>query len=373
MFRNSLYLGRILGIPVRIHISWLIIFILITVSLAADYFPQEHPSWSLQLDWVVGILTSFLFFASVLLHELAHSVVAVKQGSPVHDIVLFIFGGVSELSEEPKSPAKEFVMALAGPLTSFAIGILFGILWLITRASIEPVAAISKYLAYINILLGAFNLIPGFPLDGGRVLRAILWGLKGNLSQATRWASAVGQGVAFLFIFAGIWLVFAGHWINGLWIAFIGWFLDNAAMSSYRQVALQSMVAGHTVREAMSTDYPELQANVTLEELVLKHVLGSGRRAFPIKRENQLVGLLTLHNIRMIPRERWQTATVEQAMIPIDQVKTISPNSDLWQALQEMTSEGVNQLLVTENGNMVGILARDNILTFIRTLAELGM
>jgi Zn-dependent protease len=249
MLRNSIRIARIGGISINIHISWILIFILVTWTLAAGYFPQNYPHWSRPLSWSVGVITSILFFVSVLLHELAHSFVARARGLPVHDITLFIFGGVSQLEEEPQTAATEFIMALVGPLTSIVLGGAFGALSVAASGVSEPLAALGMYLGGINVVLGLFNLIPGFPLDGGRVLRSVLWQATGSLQRATRWASLVGQAVAYLFILAGIWRIFTGDWVGGLWIAFIGWFLDNAASSSYRQLTVRNLLVGHKVRE----------------------------------------------------------------------------------------------------------------------------
>ena len=371
MFKSSFRLGRILGIPIEVHVSWLLAFILFTVSFTFTF--RQAYSWSTPLTWVVGLATSLLFFVSVLLHELAHSVYARSKGIPVRNITLFIFGGVSQITEEPKTADTEFAMAFAGPLTSFVLAALFGILSLITQTVSEPIAALSGTLAYINALLGAFNLIPGFPLDGGRVFRSILWGLGQNLERATRWASLLGQGIAYLMIIIGIWQFFSGNTLNGLWLAFIGWFLDNAAQSSYQQVAMQRLLAGHTVREIMNQDCTALAPNLTLAELVNEHILATGRRCFPVVEGDALQGLLTIHNVKQVPREQWATTMVREAMIPADKLKTVTPGQGLWPALQEMTEEGVNQLPVMENRRLVGVLARDNVLSFIRTRAELGV
>ncbi|MBI5956965.1 MAG: site-2 protease family protein [Chloroflexi bacterium] len=373
MTKSSFSLGRILGIPVAVHVSWLVIFVLITWSLGGSYFPHQYPDWPPALAWVVGLATSLLFFVSVLVHELAHSAVARARGLPVRGIVLFIFGGVSEITEEPRTAGMEFTMALVGPLSSFILAGLFAVLWLAAGPVSQPLAAFSLYLASINALLGAFNLIPGFPLDGGRVLRAILWGISRNLEEATRWASLAGQGVAYLFILIGVWQVFGGNWLNGLWIAFIGWFLDNAAQTSYRQVAVQRLLTGHAVQEIMSQDCEPLPPRLTLEELVHEHVLATGRRCYPVIEGEQVRGLLTIHNIKTVPRERWGTTVVEEVMTPLEKLKTVGPNQGLWSALEEMTAEGVNQLPVMEGHRLLGILARDSVLTFIRTRAELGV
>jgi len=371
MFKSTFRLGQILGIPIEVHVSWILAFILFTVSFTFTF--RQAYNWPTSLTWVVGLATSLLLFVSVLLHELAHSVYARSKEIPVRNITLFIFGGVSQITEEPKTANTEFAMAFAGPLTSFVLAALFWILSLVTQKASEPITALSRYLAVTNAGLGAFNLIPGFPLDGGRVFRSILWSLGQNLERATRWASLVGQGIAYLMIIIGIWQFFSGNAGNGLWLVFIGWFLDNAAQSSYQQVATQRLLAGHTVQEIMNRDCTALSPNLALDSLVNDHILATGRRCFPVVEGDALQGLLTIHNVKQVPREQWATTTVREAMIPADKLKTVPPDKGLWLALQEMTADGVNQLPVMENRRLVGLLARDNVLSFIRTRAELGV
>lgn len=373
MLRNSIRIARIGGISINIHVSWILIFILVTWTLAASYFPQNYPHWSPPLSWSMGVITSILFFVSVLLHELAHSFVARARGLPVHDITLFIFGGVSQLEEEPQTAATEFIMALVGPLTSIVLGVCFGAMWLTASGVNEPLAALGMYLGGINVWLGLFNLIPGFPLDGGRVLRSILWQATGNLQRATRWASLVGQAVAYLFILAGIWRIFTGDWVSGLWIAFIGWFLDNAASSSYRQLTVRNLLAGHKVREAMSRDCLEVSPDLTLESIVNEHVLPTGTRCFPVVEGGVVRGLVTLHNIKGVSQDRWASTTVRQVMTPADGLKKVGPEEELWAAMQNMTEDGVNQLPVMDDGHLLGMLGRDNIVSFIRVRGELGI
>jgi Zn-dependent protease/predicted transcriptional regulator len=373
MFKNAMRIASIGGISINIHVSWILIFVLVTWSLAAGYFPQNYPDWSTTLSWTVGLVTSILFFVSVLLHELAHSFVARARGLPVHDITLFIFGGVSQLEEEPQTAGTEFVMALVGPLTSIALGVAFGALWLAARPVSEPLSALGFYLAGINILLAVFNLIPGFPLDGGRVLRSILWQASGNLQRSTRWASLVGQGVAYLFILAGIWQIFTGDWVGGLWIAFIGWFLDNAASSSYRQLTVRNLLAGHKVKEVMSRECLEVNPDTTLDELINGHMLPRGTRCFPVVEGGLVKGLVTLHNIKGVSQDRWSSTSVSQVMTPFDGLKRVGPDEELWAAMRNMTEEGVNQLPVMDDGQLLGMLGRDNIVSFIKIKGELGI
>jgi Zn-dependent protease len=231
MLRSGIPIGKVFGISLKLHYSWFFIFALVTWALAGSYFPSTYPSWSLSARIIAGVITSFLFFGSVLAHELMHSIVSQRQGIPVQSITLFIFGGVSQITEEPKQPKDEFRMAIAGPLTSLLIGgILFGVYfaWHGTDSfPVQFITAIAYWLGYINLVLGVFNLIPGFPLDGGRVFRSLLWWRSGNLRSATKVASNIGRIVGFLFIFVGIWLIFTGNWINGIWLALIGWFFGK--------------------------------------------------------------------------------------------------------------------------------------------------
>ncbi len=373
MLRNSIRIASIGGISINIDASWILIFILVTWTLAGGYFPQEHPDWSPVLYWTVGLITSLLFFGSVLAHELAHSFVARARGLPVGDITLFIFGGVAQLGEEPETPATEFVMALVGPLTSIVLGILFGAVSLLARGVSEPLAALTGYLALVNVILGFFNLIPGFPLDGGRVLRSILWQGTGSLQKSTRWASLAGQVVAYLFILWGIWRIFGGDWVGGLWTALIGWFLENAARTSYRQLTVRNLLAGHKVSEVMSRECLEVGASLTLDELVNEHLLPSGARCFPVVEGGLVRGLLTLHNIKGVPQDQWGFTTVGQVMTPLQELQRVRPDEELWTAMQNMTTDGVNQLPVMDDGRLLGMLGRDNIVSFIKIKGELGV
>ena len=371
---RSIPLGRILGIPLGLDYSWFLIFALVTWSLAGSYFPEQYPGWGTELYWVIGLATSLLFFASVLLHELGHSVIALRNGIPVRSITLFIFGGVAQIGREPGSPGVEFRVAIAGPIVSFALAGMFGALgWF--AASFAPLAALATYLAYINGSLGLFNLIPGFPLDGGRVFRAIVWRVTRSFRRATEIAGAAGNLFAWLFIFWGVWQMFSGNFAGGLWIAFIGWFLQNAATASVQQMTLTRLLTGHTVGEIMTRDCTTLTPEVTLEQLVHDHILTTGRRCFPVARAGRVEGLLTLHQVNKIPRDRWATTTVEQAMTPLAQLRIAHSSDGLWKAMQEMTADGVNQLPVINpvNGELAGVLSRDNVLTFVQTLAEVGV
>lgn len=371
MNRSTIPLGRILGIPIGLDYSWFLIFALLTWSLATSYYPAEFKHWPVAQYWIVGAATAILMFVSVLLHELGHSVLAMRYKIPVRSITLFIFGGVAQIGTEPPSALAEFWIALAGPATSFALAILFGLLQPIVGA-LAPLLALAKYLAYINGSLALFNLIPGFPLDGGRVFRAIVWGITHSLRRATLVAAKLGRFIAYLFILVGVWQMFTGHFGNGLWIAFIGWFLESAAASQLQQQTIHDLLAGHRVSGAMRRDYTAVSPGATLEQLVNEHILGSGRRSLVVEQNDRVAGLLTLHHVKAIPRADWSTTTAAQAMIPVGQMKRIRPDAELVDALGEMDRDGVNQLPVMVGDQIQGVLGRDDVISMLRTLTEFG-
>jgi Zn-dependent protease len=369
--KQHLSIGKIFNIPIGVDLSWFLILALITWSLAVSYFPQEYANWPVLEYWIVGAVTAVIFFICVLLHELGHSVVAIHNKLPVRSITLFIFGGISEITSEPPSAAAEFWIAIAGPLTSFALAAFFAILQIFVTG-IAPLLALLRYLAYINGILGLFNLIPGFPLDGGRVFRAIVWGITHNLQRATVIAANVGRAIAFLFILFGFWQIAIGNLFNGIWIAFIGWFLESAANSQLSQQRLHSLLAGHTVAQAMSRNFATVPATITLQQIADEHILGSGQRFFVVESADLPVGLLTIAGLNKIPRSSWATTTAAQAMTPIDQFHKLRSDTDLVEALDEMNMDKINQLPVMNDGQFEGILSEENIVRFMRTLQELN-
>jgi Zn-dependent protease/predicted transcriptional regulator len=371
MTRQTIPVGQILGIPVGLDYSWFLIFALLTWMLAGSYFPAEFGNWPLWLYWVTGAVTAVLFFVSVLLHELGHSVIALRYKIPVRSITLFIFGGVAQIGAEPPSPRSEFYIALAGPAVSLALGVLFSVMKPFV-AAVEPLWGLAKYLAYINFALAFFNLIPGFPLDGGRVFRAVVWAVTRNLRRATLTAASVGRFFGFLFILLGVWQVLTGNLGGGLWVAFIGWFLDGSASAQIQQVTFQGALAGHTVSQAMSTTCASVPEDLTLQQLVDEHILTSGRRCFLVNRGEDTLGLMTLHRIKEVARGHWAETTAAQVMLPLGELKRIAPDTDLWAALQMMDRDGVNQLPVMTGHHVVGMLSREDVVTFLRTVRELG-
>lgn len=391
--RGGIRIARIFGINIRIDWSWLLIFVLITWNLSA-VFANTHPDWGAWLTWGIAIIAAILFFSSVLLHELAHSLVAKARGMPVRSIRLFLFGGVSNIEREPPSPGAEFVMALVGPLTSIALGL---VLVLIAGAGAAPMGdAVSDpsqvvaemnpgttllaWLGSINILLGLFNLIPGFPLDGGRVVRSIFWAITDNLRQATRWASWLGQGIAWLMIFAGIAMVFGvqipifGQGLTGgLWLAFIGWFLNSSAVASYRQVVVQDILEDVPVARMMRSNPPTVSPGISVDELVNDGIMGTDDHAFPVVSEGRLVGLVTLEDVRAIPRTSWGNTTVRQIMTPAEQLVSVTPEADATEAMTKLQRRDVRQLPVMQNGSITGLLRRRDIVRWLQLHSEVGI
>ncbi len=370
---GSLNLGKIAGISIYINVSWFIILVLLTWSLATGWFPIFYPGWTATTYWVISLVSALLLFVSVLLHELAHSLVARARGLSVKNITLFIFGGVSNIEQEPTSPGVEFQMAVVGPVVSLLIGLLAYLLQLPFGGSKSPIVAILAYLAVTNVLLGIFNLIPGFPLDGGRVLRSIIWKVTGSLQRATRIVTIVGQIIAYLFILWGIWQFFGGNILNGIWIGFIGWFLLSAAQSANSQVMLQSMFRGVTVSDVMNTNLVTVPANISLQRLVDEYFLPGGLRSALVMQADQLAGLITLSDIRHVPRDQWAQVPVGHAMIPLERLHVVSPQQSLNDVLPLMAGRDVNQLPVVQNGRLVGILSRDAIVRFLEVRRGLGL
>jgi Zn-dependent protease len=371
MIGQSIKLATIRGIAVGIHYSWLIIFVLITLSLSTR-FAAQHPHWSQAEHYAVGILTSLLFFASILIHELAHSFVALAKGIPVRAITLFVFGGVAQMGREPDRPMTEFQIAVAGPLASFALAAGFQAVHLLVGDAAERVAALSGWLASINLVLGLFNLVPGFPLDGGRIFRALIWQITGSLAKATRMAARTGQGVAYAFIILGIWTGFVVNWFSGLWLVFIGWFLLNAAQESVLQVTVRSTLSGLVAEDIMARDCPTVPGSMSLAELVEEHVLRTGRRCFVVSENGGLDGLVTLHQIKTIPRTAWEATPVRAAMTPTAGLRTVSPDTPVLEVLGEMERSDINQIPVTKGGRLLGMLTRDHLLRVLYVQMELG-
>jgi Zn-dependent protease/predicted transcriptional regulator len=379
-------LFRIAGLDIHVDWSLLIIFALITASLALGVFPAWHPDWEPGVTWLTAVVAAFLFFASVLLHELSHALVGRRHGVEIRRITLFVFGGMAHMEREPDKWRAELWMAAVGPLTSFALGALF-LLWaalFVDRDQVDPqlpqtllghlgpFPTLLLWLGQVNILLALFNLVPGFPLDGGRVLRAILWASTGSLRRATQWAAAVGQGFAGFLIACGLLMmlgfslpVFGTGTLGGLWLAFIGWFLYSAALMSYRQLLTRESLEGIPVSRLMWTGFQPASPRISLQALIEAHLLRSGQRMVPVVEDGRFLGLVCLQDVKRVAQDARTTTPVAKVMTPLARLRTVARGTDAFEALSIMGGERVNQLPVMEGERLVGLVRREDVLNWL--------
>jgi Zn-dependent protease/CBS domain-containing protein len=387
--RGSLKIGRISGIDIGIHYSWILAFGLFIWIFARGTFPQAFPEWSLSTYWSAGVIMSIMIFVSVLIHELCHSLVARSRGLKVSSIVFFVFGGVSNIEKEPEKASVEFVMSVAGPLSSLVLAILFIALsyWLYYPGNIfkpvglvSPVIGVLYYIGWVNLLLGVFNIIPGFPLDGGRVLRSIIWGITRNLHRATMIAGNVGRAFGWILIILGvlslfninIW-IFQGGLINGIWLIFIGWFLTSAADNVMKETTLQQELAGVKVKEVMDRS-PECVAPATSVEIVVNDsFIQRGRRAVPVCLDDKLLGIATLFDVKKIAQDKWFNTPIQEVMTR-SPLFSVNLEDDLNGALKILAQNGLNQIAVMDiSGHLVGLLSRADVIRYLQTRQELGV
>jgi len=387
---KGIRIAKLFGIDIEIDWSWLLILLLVIWNLSTT-FSQVHPDWSMIFTVTMGIIAALLFFLSVLLHELAHSLVAKSQGLPVNRITLFLFGGVSNIREEPKSPGNEFAMAILGPVTSIVIG--FALL-LLSGIGLQPqnlrhidpmeflqglstFRTLAVWLGTINVILGVFNLIPGFPLDGGRVLRSIIWAITDNLRQATRWASYVGQAIAWLMITGGIAMIFGIRipffgegLVNGVWLIFIGWFLNNAANRSYQQLVIKDVLEDVPVRQMTKRNPPTVSPDISIETLIENHIMQTDDHAFPVIRDGELIGIVCLDDVRRVSASERATKTVSDIMTPKSDLVTISPDDPANDALNEISKRSIRQLVVLQDGKLFGLVRRRDIVRYLQLQSD---
>jgi len=383
---NGIRLGRIAGIVVIADWSLLFIFALIAFGLATGIFPAWHPDWPAATVWGTALAAAALFLASVLVHELSHALVGRLGGIQVRRITLFMLGGIAHMEHEPPTWRSEVAMAAIGPVTSLALG--FAFLWLAgvvagpleldaerpgdALAALSPLATLLLWLGPVNILLGVFNLVPGFPLDGGRVLRALLWGATGSLRKATRWASSAGQVFAWLLIGTGVLMllgysfpVLGGGLFGGLWLMLIGWFLSNAALVSYRQLLVKQTLEEVPVGRIMQTRLARVDPELSVARLVEEHMMASGQRVLPVERAGRFLGLVSLTDLQKSERRAWERMTAAEIMTPLERLACVAPDADAGEALDELARRGVNQLPVLEHGRLVGLLRREDVLKWL--------
>jgi Zn-dependent protease/CBS domain-containing protein len=360
--KGSWKIMTIMEIPIRVHFSWLIVFGLLTWLLSSRYFPQVTPDLPFVSYWISGFLAALLLFASVAFHELAHSYVAKKYKLTIESITLFIFGGVAQLKGDPPHPKAEFWIAIAGPFSSFLLAAFFFILTINTAGGTK---ALFAYVAQINLILGAFNLIPGFPMDGGRVLRSALWGKKKDYFYATQKASSIGRGIALFFIFFGLFSIFTGV-PGGLWLMFIGWFLYSAAQASYQQATLQETLSGIKVKDIMVKEMQTIDPSISLDKAVNEYFLRYGYGGFPVIDDGKFLGILTLKEVKNVPREDWGRVNVSAVFLPHDKKWEILPDADVIKALELMIKEDKGRIVVTENDRIMGLITRNGIAQYVQ-------
>jgi Zn-dependent protease/predicted transcriptional regulator len=374
MFGKRISLFKLLGFEVRIDLSWVIIAVLIVWSLSKGLFPLYFKDLSAGAYWIMGITGAVGLFLSIIFHELSHSLVARRYGMPMKGITLFIFGGVAEMSDEPTSAKGEFFMAIVGPVSSVIAGLAFYALHSFGKSLGLPSAVngVLSYISWINFLLAAFNLMPAFPLDGGRVLRSILWGLKKNIRWATRVSSSIGTVFGILLIVLGfVRVVFQGDFVGGMWWFLIGMFLQSAARASYQQLLTRRALEGEPVRRFMESNPVTVAPSTSIEELVEDYIYKHHYKMFPVVDAGKLSGCITTKEVKQIPREEWSRKTVGAAAVQCSTENTIGPDEDAVKAVSKMNQNGLSRLMVVDEGRLVGIIALKDMLKFLSLKVEL--
>jgi Zn-dependent protease/predicted transcriptional regulator len=373
MFGKRIPLFRLFGIEIRLDLSWILIAVLITWTLSRGVFPAYYPNLQVATYWTMGVIAAAGLFASIVLHELAHAAVAQREGIGIDGITLFVFGGVAEMQAEPPSPGAEFRMAIAGPIASIAIAV---VCFLVTSAggavgASTPFVGVFAYLATINTILAVFNMVPAFPLDGGRVLRAALWAWKGRLRWATRITASIGSGFGIFLIVMGVLSVLRGNFIGGMWWFLIGLFVRGAAQMSYQQVVVREGLQGVPVRRIMNPEPVAVPSGITVAELVEDYIYRHHYKMFPVVDGDRLIGCVGLRDIKEVPRERWGTTPISAVMRQCSPENTVTPDADALAALTRMHQTGNGRLLVTEHGTLVGIVTLKDMLKFLSIKLDL--
>lgn len=367
-------LFKLFGFPVRIDISWFFLALLITWSLAVGFFPFVYQDLPTSIYWLMGVAGALGLFVSIIVHEFCHSIVARHFGLPMGGITLFIFGGIAEMEDEPPSPRVEFLMGAAGPAASFVIALLFFGITAVGEAWGWSVifTGVTSYLATINALLAAFNLIPAFPLDGGRLLRAVLWAVKDNIRWATRISSQIGAGFGLLLIVLGVVGFIGGNFIGGVWFVLIGLFIRNAASSSYQQLLFRRILEGVPVKRFMQEQVVTVPPEATLHDVVEDYFYRHYFKLYPVvQADGELLGYITLNQVKEHPREEWDTLKVRDVMQPLSPDITVPPTTDALQAINVLNRTGGSRLLVTDNSHLVGILSIRDLMHYLSLKSEL--
>ncbi len=373
MLRSSIKLFKIFGIEIRLDYSWFIIFALLVYYFGFSYFPAILPGLNTGFIAIITLVTVLLFFFSILFHEVSHSVVAKKMGIPVSRISLFIFGGMSEIEKEPDKPTTELLMSIAGPIFSLFLGVIFVIIWYLTR-KIAAISLPAGYLAFINLALGIFNLLPGYPLDGGRVLRSIIWKTTKNLKRATFIASTIGRVVGFIMIAVGIYFIFTNNFINGIWLAFIGWFVQSSAYLSYRQLIFDTSIKGFKVKDIMNENMVIVKNDITIGDLVNNYFMRYKYGIFPVVEDlenKKLIGFISIHDIKSIPREEWNSTRGSDIVEEVTEKEIIDGDAEANEAIKQMSKFNLNHLFILSDKKLKGMITKSDIMQFIKLYTEL--
>ena len=366
---GSLRVARIFGIDIEIHLSWLLILGLLSWTLSEEVFPAQYEHWSRAAYWAIGTSAAVLLFVTVLIHELAHAIVATRRGLPVPRITLFIFGGVSHMARQPQSAGEEFAIAAAGPATSVVIAVVTFAVGAAFYNVSDKVSGIFLYLSLVNLALAVFNILPGFPLDGGRVLRSIAWKRTGSFRRATAIASSVGQVFAYGLLLIGVFILLAGYAIDGLWLLFIGWFLLNAARGEAEGMQLEAILGKLRARDVMHAEFETVSPAISLQEVVDEHMLSRGERAVVVADERGVLGILTVGDVRRVPREKWESTPAQAAMTPRERVTTVEVDAKAIDVLRLVSERRLHQIPVLADGRMIGMITRRELLDRLQ-LAE---
>ena len=366
--KGSVVIGKFKGIQIEVNSSWLVIFGLVTFMLATNYFPQNYPDWNPVLRWILGSIIALLLFVSVLLHELSHSLVSISLGIQVKKISLFIFGGIAQMEKEPDEPSKELKIGIAGPAMSV---FLFILLMLLTNifaffGTPEIIIVPLTYVAQVNLILAIFNMVPAFPMDGGRVLRALIWHFSGNLQNATKIAASLGGVFGYFLIFTGIFWIMTGNLINGIWFAFIGWYINQASQSSYQQTVMSNMFDKISVSEFMTAKVIVVDYHISVQELVDSYFYNYKFTSFPVKKDEEVIGIVNLERVKNVPKESWDQTSVGGIATSLEDNLIVSPNDTVSTAMTKIFSNSIGRVLVMEQVTLIGIVSRTDILNYIR-------
>ncbi|HBH11810.1 MAG: Peptidase M50 [Clostridiales bacterium 38_11] len=371
--KGSFVIGKIKGIEIEINLSWLVIFGLITFMMATNFFPQNYPELSSIMGWILGSIIAVLMLLSILLHELSHSIVSIKQGIDVKKITLFIFGGIAQMDKEPDNPIQELKIALAGPAMSLLLFVIFTLIFnLLTYLRVESyIIAPLIYVSSVNLIIVLFNMVPAFPLDGGRVLRALIWHFQGSLLKATRITSSLGKIFGYLLVFLGLYVVFMGNALNGIWFVFIGWFIKQLSESSYQNTVMTDLFTKIKVSTFMSKNVISVGSHISIEALVENYFYKFKYTSFPVIDSDKVIGMVTVENIKTLNREEWNRTIIRNLITPISDDLIVHPQNNVSVAIKKIFQNGIGRVLVMDGEAIIGIVSRTDILNYIRIHSQL--